>query len=165
MRGNAEQQADKIENGVLLSSTKSLQVSLQAVRSGKAGLDAHRQSMSTRVPGQGDWAKFELCSLELRDLAYLTAKTGDEFALLRGKKEDILFHGDPANCNFAGLLGELLLNHKLELVGHSHPAEERPIASSNDRLALKRIGQAKSTIISARTDMYTDFSQNEFDDL
>ncbi len=70
-----------------------------------------------------------------------------------------------SNCNFIGLLGEMLLDHKLELVGHSHPAEERPIASSNDRLALKRIGQAKSTIISARTGMCTDFSQNEFEDL
>ena len=165
MKDDTKQQADNTVDGVMLSSTKSLQVSLQAVRSGKAGLDAHRQSLLNRVPGQGDWARFELCSLELKDLAYLTAKTGDEFALLRGKKEDILFHGDPANCNFVGLLGEMLLDHKLELIGHSHPAEDRPIASSNDRIALKRIGQSKSTIISARTGMCTDFSQNEFDNL
>ncbi len=106
MRGSTEQQEDNTENGVLLSSTKSLQVSLQAVRSGKAGLDAHRQSMLNRVPGQGDWARFELCSLELKDLAYLTAKSGDEFALLRGKKEDILFHGDPANSRLSIRISE-----------------------------------------------------------
>ena len=140
-------------------------MSLQAIRNGKAGLDPHRQSILDRVPAQGDWAKFEPGSIELKDLAYLTAKTGDEFAFLLGKKEEILFHGDPVNCNFVGLLGEMLMAHKLEIVGHSHPAEEIPIASSNDRLALKRIGQAKSTIISAKTGMCTEFSQNEFEDL
>lgn len=160
----SEQQVDK-EVRVVLSSTKSMQVSLQAVRSGKAGLDAHRQSMLNRVPKQGDWARFELHSIDIKDLAYLTAKTGDEFALLRGKSEDILFHGDVANCSFVGVLGDMLLAHKIEIIGHSHPGEERPIASSNDRLALQRIGQAKSTIISAITGICTDFSQNEFENL
>ena len=75
-----------------------MQISLQAVRSGKAGLDAHRQSMLNRVPEIGDWASFKYEFIMLKDLAYLTAKTGDEFALLRGKKEDILFHGDPISC-------------------------------------------------------------------
>lgn len=165
MRGVTGQQTDNTVEGVMLSSTKSMQVSLQAVRSGKAGLDAHRQSMLNRVPERGNYAAFEHESINLKDLAYLTAKTGDEFALLRGKKEDILFHGDPENCNFVGLLGEVLLERKLELVGHSHLTEDRPIASSNDRLALKRIGQAKSTIISVRTGMCTEFVQNEFDNL
>lgn len=152
-------------DGITLSSAKSMQVSLQAVRSGKAGLDEHRESMLNRIPERGDWAKFELNSIELKDLAYLTAKTGDEFALLRGKKEDILFHGDTLNCNFVGLIGDMLLDHKLEIVGHSHSGEDRPVASSNDRWALKRIGQAKSTIISARTGMCTEFSQNEFENM
>ena len=80
-------------NGLTLSSTHSMQISLEAVRSGKAGLDAHRQKMLDRVPATGDWARFELNSIELKDLAYLTAKVGDEFALLRGKHEDIFFHG------------------------------------------------------------------------
>lgn len=90
---------------------------------------------------------------------------GDEFALLRGKREDILFHGDKSNCNFVGLIGEMLLAHKLVLVGHSHPGEDQPVASANDRWALKRIGQTKSTIISARTGMCTEYSQNEFENL
>lgn len=165
LKSSDERYTGNTSDRIKLSSAKSMQVSLQSVRSGKAGLDAHRESMLSRIPKQGDWAKFEFNSIELKDLAYLTAKTGDEFALLRGKKEDILFHGDALNCNFVGLIGDMLLDHKLELIGHSHPSEDRPIASSNDRWALKRIGQAKSTIISARTGMCTEFSQNEFEKL
>ena len=81
------------ENGLTLSSSHSTQISLEAVRNGKAGLDAHRQGMLDKVPNQGNWASFTRDSIELKDLAYLTAKVGDEFALLRGKHEDILYHG------------------------------------------------------------------------
>lgn len=149
---------------VVLSSSKSLQVSLQAVRSGKAGLDAHRQAVLNRVPEKGDWARFGFETVELKDIAYLSAKTGDEFALLRGKKEDILFHGDSLNCHFTGLIGEMLLEHKLKIVGHAHPGEEVPIASANDRRALRRIGQAKSTVISAMTGRCSDFGPSPFED-
>ena len=89
------------EDSLTLSSTRSMHVSLEAVRSGRAGLDANRQKMLDRVPETGDWARFELNSIDLKDLAYLTAKVGDEFALLRGKHEDILFHGDKLNCRLA----------------------------------------------------------------
>ena len=106
---------------VVLSSSRSISISLEAVRDGEAGLNAHRQSMLDRVPNQGDWARFEVNALELKDLAFLTAKTGDEFALLRGKKEDILFHGDMRNCCFTGVVADMLLNHRLEIVGHAHP--------------------------------------------
>lgn len=148
---------------ITLSSTKSMQISLQAVRSGKAGLDAHRQSMLNRVPEIGDWASFKYEFIMLKDLAYLTAKTGDEFALLRGKKEDILFHGDPRNCVFDGTLVDMLMAHKLYIVGHSHSGEPIPRPSGNDREALEVIGQEKSTVISAMSGMCIDFSADSFE--
>ena len=42
------------EDSLTLSSTRSMHVSLEAVRSGRAGLDAHRQKMLDRVPETGD---------------------------------------------------------------------------------------------------------------
>ena len=155
---------------ITLSSTRSMQISLQAVRSGKAGLDAHRQSMLNRVPEIGDWASFKYEFIMLKDLAYLTAKTGDEFALLRGKKEDILFHGDPRNCALIGSNGsgkstlvDMLMAHKLYIVGHSHSGEPIPRPSGNDREALEVIGQEKSTVISAMSGMCIDFSADSFE--
>ena len=73
----------------VLESTASMKTSLDAIRRGDAGLNAHRQMMLNRVPEIGDFASFKLDSLEVKDLAYLTAKTGHEFAILRGKDADI----------------------------------------------------------------------------
>ena len=152
-------------DSLTLSSTRSMKVSLEAVRSGKAGLDAHRQKMLDRVPETSDWARFELNSIELKDLAYLTAKVGDEFALLRGKHEDILFHGGRSNCQFKDILVDMLESHKLELVGHSHPGEPDPIPSREDRRTLAWIRQSKSYVISGMTGRFVDFGPDEFEPL
>lgn len=160
---NIETEDKEQSKSITLSSTKSMQISLQAIRNGKAGLDVHRQSMLNRVPEIGDWASFKYEAIILKDLAYLTAKTGDEFALLRGKKEDILFHGDPRNCAFDGTLVDMLMAHKLYIVGHSHSGEPIPRPSGNDREALELIGQEKSTVISAMSGMCIDFSADSFE--
>lgn len=70
--GNAAGQEGNQRIEIVLSSSKSMRISLQAVRNGKAGLDGHRQAILNRVPGQGDWAKFELETIMLKDLAYLS---------------------------------------------------------------------------------------------
>ena len=96
-------------------------------------------------------------SLELKDLAYLTAKTGDEFAILRGKDRDILWHGTPMECAVLDKYKEDLKNHRLELLGHSHPGEPIPEASLNDIRFLRYIGQKKSRIISGMTGREREF--------
>ena len=150
---------------MVLSSSHSMQVSLAAVKSGKAGLDAHRQNLLDKALKTGDWASFERDSIELKDLAYLTAKVGDEFALLRGKKEDILYHGECTKCRFLGELEQGLMSHRLELVGHAHPGEPIPIPSREDRQMLEQIGQARSKIISARTGRIADYGPDRFEPL
>ena len=141
-----------------------MQNSLQAIRNGTDGLSAHRQHMLDRVPNVGDWGSFSLESLTTKDVAYITAKTGHEFAILRGKREDILFHGDFDHCNFSGQLYEMLLNKKVELYCHSHPGEEIPCPSPEDRNTLKQIGQTKSIIVSGLTGREIEFGQDMFDD-
>ena len=156
---------DEKKQAIVLESSRSIQISLEAIREGEAGLNPHRQSMLNRVPEVGDFASFRHESIELVDLAYLTAKTGHEFALLRGKENDILFHGEPLHCDFLGDLAELLKAHKLVLVGHSHPGEDNPIPSTSDRLALSEIGQKKSAVVSGRTGKIRMFGQSPFEEL
>ena len=148
---------------IVVSSAKSDKVSLEAIRNGDAGLNAHRQMLLDRVPKVSDWASFKRESIEIKDLAYLSAKTKHEFALLRGKKEDILFHGSSTKCSFESVLGQLLLEHKLELVCHSHPGELMPVASEDDMKALKQIGQKTSVVISGITGQITTYSADRFD--
>ena len=151
------------ENGFKLSSTQSLGVSLENVMKGTSGLNEHRVSLLNRVPNTNDWARFNKDSLSMKDLAFLTAKTGDEFAILRGKKEDILFHGSKYHCDFEGVLYEMLVKNKLEIYGHSHPIELIPIPSRDDRQTSQLLGQKKSRLISAITGKEVEFGCSEFE--
>lgn len=146
-----------------LLSVRSTKVSLEAIRKGNGGLDSHRQSLLEKVEDIGNWASFPLEHLSIKDLAYLTAKTGHEFAILRGKNEDILFHGNNTRCEFGEDLCDLLKNRGYSIWGHSHPGEERPIASPEDRRALKEVGQNESQIISGMTGEIVTYSSNLFD--
>lgn len=101
----------------------------------------------------------------MKDLAFLTAKTDHEFAILRGKKEDILFHGEHTRCAFDGVLVDMLLNRHLSLYGHSHPGEDVPVPSLQDRSTLKRIGQTDSKLISSVTGLEITYSACLFDDM
>lgn len=154
-----------VEFAYELASTQSMRVSLEAVRNGSGGLDAHRQIMLQRTANSGDWAEFPAGHLTMKDIAYLTAKTGHEFAILRGKTTDILFHGEATRCCFDGILSELLYAKKFYIWGHSHPGEPIPIPSPQDRDTLIMLGQTTSKLISAMTGTEITFSTSLFDDL
>lgn len=150
---------------IMLSSTKSIEISLEQVRKGKAGLNKHREAILARVPGSGNWAFFPKGSISMKDIAFLTAKTGDEFAILTGKKEDILFHGVRNHCIFTDELSNLLIRGQYKIYGHSHPGERFPMASQDDRKTLKLIGQKKSRLISAVTGREIEFTDSAFNNL
>ena len=148
---------------IALESSKSTQTSLETIRSGDAHLNARRQSLLSRVPNTGDWSSFVHNSIELIDLAYLTAETGHEFALLRGKREDILFHGATRSCDFVGILEEMLRAHKLDIIGHSHPGELDPEPSPMDRQVLRDLGLTRSAVISGLTGRIKEFTSDPFE--
>ncbi len=151
------------ENDLLkLSSSKSLITALEKIKQGKAGLNKHRQSLLSRVPKPNDWANFSKGSVTMKDIAFLTAKTGDEFAILAGKREDILFHGNKYHCLFDGAISEMLMKGQFELYGHSHPAEMFPRPSDDDIETLQKIGQKKSRLISAITGREIEYNNHRF---
>lgn len=136
---------------------------MESIRRGEGGLDEHRVSMLRRVPDIGDWAKFPYEHLSMKDLAYLTAKTGHEFAILRGKHQDILFHGTAQRCSFDDVLVDLLMSKRLTIYGHSHPGEVNPVPSEGDRGALREIRQRSSRLISGMSGIETEFTADPFE--
>lgn len=146
---------------VVLSSSHSTKVSLDAVKRGRAGLDKRRQAMLDRVPDSGNWERFDVGFLEMIDIAYLTAKTGHEFAILRGRREDILFHGTSTQCDVMKeeKLESEIIAKRYRLYGHSHPGEPFPDPSADDRAFLRYIGQERSKLISGMTGICIDFGQ------
>ena len=147
-----------------INSAKSTQIALNALRFGEAGLNAHRQNLLNRAPVTDSFASFPRNSIEVEDLAYLSAHEDHEFALLRGKKNDIMIHGEHAKVSFDEDLEALLLQGKYELVAHSHPDVELT-ASKEDRDFLIKIGQKSSMIISWYTGNILKFYADPFEDL
>ena len=150
---------------IVLASTQSTKISLEAIRCGKAGLNEHRAVLLNHVPLPGNWDIFDAEHLTMKDLAYLTAQTGHEFAILRGKHEDILFHGTATRCEFPDKLIDWLLSGKVQIFGHSHPGEEFPVPSPQDRATLARIGQQESRLISGMTGLEITFTTDPFEGL
>ena len=86
-----------------------------------------------------------------QDLAYLTAATGDEFALFKKKNKYLLYHGDPRSCKLINGLKERIKAENYYFVAHTHPGEEVPRSSTEDKKFLKWLGQQSSIVIGART--------------
>ena len=146
-----------------LSSNLSIRKALEGLRQGSAGLNKHRQNLLDKVPNTGDFASFARNHIEVKDLAYISAKVGHEFALLRSKKHDILVHGSHIDCDLETEFKEQLKCGKLRLVAHSHPDYDVIIPSQEDRLLLKEINQDTSIIISWYTGKQAEFSRNRFE--
>lgn len=155
---------NKTQDKMILSSTASTQTSLEAIRKGEAGLNEKRKRLLERVPSSNDWAAVEKDSVSIKDIAYLSAATHHEFALLRGKGKDIIFHGVEYHCNFTEELLELLKAHKLWLVAHTHPDYGNVEPSPDDREFLRHIGQKDSIVISYISGIERRFSANLFDE-
>ena len=112
------------------------------------------------------WSCFERVWYHpIKDIAYLSAATHHEFALLRGKASDILLHGVELHCNFDEELLELLMSRKMRLIAHSHPDYDFIEASYDDRLFLRYIGQKESTIVSYVTGIEKKFKANAFEEI
>jgi hypothetical protein len=126
--------------------TKSFKRSLQDISEGRAGLDQRRKNILNRLQNEGDYHRFERGSISTRDLAYLSAAEGVEFALFRSKDHDILIRGNARDCNIAGNLGEEILKRKYEWVAHSHVDRGVPTASMADRKTLRRLDQKRSIL-------------------
>ena len=150
---------------IQLSSSASMRKSLEAIRNGEAGLTERRKNILNRIPKPNDWAAFERGSVSTKDIAYLSAATSHEFALLRGKKKDIVFHGIERHCYFNDDLLELLKTGKLRLIAHTHPDYEDIRPSADDRSFLQHINQEESVIVSYITGNEKSFSAYYFKDI
>ncbi|MBR4342616.1 MAG: hypothetical protein IKP88_07915 [Lachnospiraceae bacterium] len=64
-----------------LASEESTRLSLESIRNHKAGLNNHRQSLLSRVPDSATWYSFKVNTIDYKDLAYLSAATGDELIM------------------------------------------------------------------------------------
>lgn len=147
----------------LPGSTKSYKRSLLEIAAGKAGLDKRRKNILAQIRKPGEYHRYSQGEISIRDLSYLSAATGHEFALFRSKREDILVRGDSKSCNIVGEIGEEILNKHYKWIAHSHVDGGVLAASIADRKTLERLHQASSVIVGIDGEETT-FHQSLFED-
>lgn len=142
---------------------------LDNLLSRKVGLRRAHKDIITAIPSRGDWAYIRHGSVELKDLAALTAVTKDEFALFADAERSLLVHGGAGVWQIPESAWDEISKHKLVWVGHSHPTTVNPRASTEDRITLREYftWQEKSTIIDMKgnTREFTGLVVDEINDM
>ena len=86
--------------------------------------------------------------VNLKDLAALTAKTGDEFAMFTRGSQRLIIRGGATNININGARAQELLNAGYRWSGHTHPGSgfNVKLPSEGDLYILDKFNQSQSVI-------------------
>lgn len=90
--------------------------------------------------------------VNLRDLAALTAKTGDEFALFTRGSQRMIIRGNPNAVNINETMAQELYNAGFKWSGHTHPGSgfNARFASEGDMHILEQFNQTQSIILDSQ---------------
>jgi hypothetical protein len=115
-------------------------------------LNNRQQQLLDRLPGFDSRATFDKKTVNMADLAALTAKTGDEFAMFTKGRERLVVRGDKEIVNVdldeAGALAE----QGYRWSGHTHPGigDFVKTASAGDKNILRKFRQSRSVIYDSK---------------
>ena len=88
----------------------------------------------------------------LKDLAALTAKTGNEFAMFTRGSQRMIVRGNANAVNINGSMAQKLYNSGFKWSGHTHPGTGLNVkfASEGDIYILNQFKQTQSVILDSR---------------
>ena len=121
---------------------------LRDLKNNTVNLKARQEAIYQKIPNRNDAEIFRKKQVNIKDLAALTAYTGDEFALFYKGKRAIVVHGSPSNCNVYGETYDTIIREKWVWIAHSHPTTTKLKPSPSDVDSLKLFTwQKESSII------------------
>lgn len=90
--------------------------------------------------------------VSLNDLAALTAKTGDEFAMFTRGSQRMIIRGNANAVNINGRMAQELYNAGFKWSGHTHPGTGINVkfASEGDMHILEKFNQTRSVILDSQ---------------
>ena len=133
-------------------------ISLSASRPGEIAygygeLSSRQTKILTSLPKSGRFTQLHKSHINLTDLAALTAKTGDEFALFTLGSQRIVVRGIASGLKIDEDLSHKLISQGYRWSGHTHPgfSDRVLMASGNpgDRATLQRFSQSRSVILNS----------------
>ena len=118
---------------------------------GAMELSQRQQAILDKLPGYGSQAVVRKRDVSMLDLAALTAKTGDEFAMFTRKGNRLIVRGDASQVPLFRS-GALELNAQgYKWSGHTHPGFDAKslVVSNGDRKILGCFAQDNSVLYNA----------------
>jgi hypothetical protein len=111
-------------------------------------LTNRQQALLDRLPGYDSRAAVGKGDVSMADLAALTAKTGDEFAMFTRGPQRLVVRGDRYHVNINPLDAAKLNAQGYKWSGHTH-AGDYLIESDGDKKVLRQFVQKRSVIYNA----------------
>jgi hypothetical protein len=123
-----------------------------AIALGMGGLSRSQRLLLDRLPAEGATATVIKRSVTARDLAAMTAYTGDEFAMLTNGARRMVVRGTATGVPIDVDLAAELAGRGWRLSAHTHPGSTDLIlmSSAGDRAVLSAFGQRNSLILNSR---------------
>lgn len=96
-------------------------------------------------------------SVNMKDLAALTAYTGDEFAMFTKGNERLIIRGNKSSVNIDALKAKALSEEGYRWSGHTHPGVDSNclLASAGDKAILDCFDQETSVIYNSKGNFHT----------
>ena len=120
---------------------------------GFGDLSKRQQGLLDHLPGNLSSTTVHKRGISLTDLASLTAKTGDEFALFTNGGQRLVVRGNASGVPLTRSDLESLSNQGYKWSGHSHPGTSDLVLDASgipgDRLVLEIFGQEQSVIVNS----------------
>ncbi len=138
-----------VEDGLTIMSRNSGRGNPGAMTHFGMELNTRQKNLLRQLPNYDSSAIINKGDVNLKDLAALTAKTGNEFAMFTRGSQRLVIRGNVRTVNINGDLAKELYHAGYKWSGHTHPGGGRNVllASSGDRYILKQFNQNRSVIL------------------
>jgi hypothetical protein len=126
-----------------------------AVADGTAQLGARQNRLLSQLGGDGARITVPKEGISIQDIAALTARTGDEFAIFTKGNERMVLRGNADRIEVSPQLLQQLKSEGWRWSAHSQPGNRigDAVASASDQRVLRELGQNQSLIVNSRGDV------------
>lgn len=117
-----------------------------------SGLNNRQKKLLEKLPEYDSRAGVPKKSVNMADLAALTAETGDEYAMFTKGAKRLIIRGNPVMVNISDGDAEKLAADGYRWSGHTHPGTDINVLlpPDGDKQILRRFAQEQSVICNSK---------------
>lgn len=118
---------------------------------GNGKLSKRQEKLLDKLDSYGSQKIVRKRDIKLKDLAALTAQTGDEFAIFTRGSQRMIVRGGPKSVPIDTVIAKDLSSQGWRFSSHSHPGASKAVLQSSigDRSVLEAFGGEQSSIVNS----------------